>query len=490
MRRFPLRPTSRLFSVILLAGAALLLPTVASAKNPAIEPALEAAAESLPADAEVRVIVYGDAKQLKDVAVKGKLKIKKRLRLIGADSAVVTAGELESLAAEDGVDFVAPDLPVQPTAAGAPVSFPFLSTLYPQIDGAPAAWSQGYTGSGVGVAVIDSGVVPSPDFGARLTQVQLNGQTTVADTYGHGTFVAGVLAGSSADGRYVGIAPGASVYAINVQDPGGVYTSNVILGLDWVDANRLAYNIRVANVSLAENVASSYLSSPLDAAVERLWQHGVTVVVSSGNLGPGTMQYAPGNDPFALAVGAVDTANTLTTADDSIATFSSSGTTQDGFAKPELVAPGRRVPSILAAGTTLGAQAPLANILAPGYATMSGTSFAAPQVAGAAALLVQAHPEWTPDQIKWVLAQTSGGVSGSSAGSLDIAAAIAFSGTPASANAGVTPAPQSGTSTTSTTATANTTSWNTTSWNTTSWNTTSWNTTSWNTTSWNFSAWD
>ena len=485
MRRFPLRPGARLLSVTMLTAAALALPTVASAKDSTVDPTLAAAAASLPTDAELRVIVYGDAKRLKDVAGKGKLKIKKRLRLIDADSAVVSAGDLKSLAAEDGVDFVAPDLPVQPTAAGAPVSFPFLSTLYPQIDGAPTAWGQGYTGSGVGVAVIDSGVVPSSDFGNRLTQVQLNGQTTVTDTYGHGTFVAGVLGGSSADGRYVGIAPGASIYAIDVHDAGGVYTSNVILGLDWVDANRQAYNIRVANVSLSENVATSYLSSPLDAAVERLWQDGVTVVVSSGNLGPDTMQYAPGNDPFAITVGAVDAAGTLTTGDDSVATFSSSGKTQDGFEKPELLAPGRRIPSILASGTTLAVQAPLANILAPGYGTMSGTSFSAPQVAGAAAVLLQAHPLWTPDQIKWALAQTGRGVSGSGARSLDIAAALAFSDTPGSANGGVTPAPQPGTTTTSTTATANTSSWNT-----SSWNTSSWNTSSWNTSSWNFSAWD
>jgi serine protease AprX len=491
MRRFELRPSARLLSVTLLAAVGLALPTVATAKNTTVEPALEAAAAQLPADSELRVIVYGDAKRLKDVAGKGKLKIKKRLGLIGADSAVVTAGDLDALAAEAGIDFVAPDLPVQPAAAGTPASFPLLSTLYPQIDGAPAAWSQGYTGAGVGVAVIDSGVNPSPDLGTRLTQVQLNGQTTVADIYGHGTFVAGVVGGSSANGRYIGIAPGASIYAIDVHDSGGVYTSNVILGLDWVDANRQTYGIRVANISLAENAASSYLSSPLDAAVERLWRDGITVVVSSGNRGPGTMQYAPGNDPFAITVGAMDAAETLPTADDSVATFSSSGTTQDGFAKPELLAPGRRIPSILPANTTLGLEAPLANIVAPGYATMSGTSFSAPQVAGAAALLVQAHPLWTPDQIKWALAETGRGISGSGARSLDIAAAIAFSGTPGSANEGVAPAPQPGTTTsTDTTAAANTNSWNTNSWNTNSWNTNSWNTNSWNTNSWNLSAWD
>jgi serine protease AprX len=486
MRRLELRPGARLLSVTLLAGAALALPTLASAKSSKLDPRLGAAAASLPADAEVRVIVFGDTKQLKDIAGKGKLKLKKRLRLIDADSAVVEAGDLESLTAEDGVDFVAPDLPVQPAAAGAPISFPLLSTLYPQIDGAASAWSNGYTGEGVGVAVIDSGVAPAADFGSRLTRVQLSGQPSIEDTYGHGTFVAGVLAGSSADGRYAGIAPKASIYAIDVNDASGVYTSNVIAGLDWVDANRQAANIRVVNVSLSETSPASYLSSSLDSAVERLWQHGVVVVVSAGNAGPGAMQYAPANDPFAIAVGAVDSHDTLASGDDTLATFSSYGTTSDGYVKPDVLAPGRRVPSVLPAGTLLAQQAPLTNILAPGYATMSGTSFAAPQVAGAAALLLQAHPTLTPDQVKWLLMQTGQPLAGATGSRLDIGSAIAFTGAVGAANQGVTPAPQAGTS--STTGTALTA--NTNSWNTNSWNTNSWNTNSWNTNSWNFSAWD
>ena len=485
MRRFELRPGARLLSVTLLMGAALALPTLASAKASKLDPTLEAAAASLPADANVRVIVYGDAKQLKDVAGKGKLKLKKRLRLIDADSAVIAAADLDSLENEEGVEFVAPDLPVQPTAAGLPLSFPLLSTLYPKIDGAPSAWSKGYTGEGVGVAVVDSGVAPLADFGSRLTRVQLSGQPSIDDTYGHGSFVAGVLAGSSADGRYVGVAPKASVYAIDVNDSSGVYTSNVIMGLDWIDANRQTANIRVVNISLSETSAASYLASPLDSAVERLWQHGVVVVVSAGNLGPGTALYAPANDPFVITVGAVDNSDTLATGDDVPASFSTSGRTQDGFDKPDVFAPGRHIPSTLPVGTTLALQAPLANLLGGGYATMSGTSFAAPQVAGAVALLVQQHPEWTPDQIKWLLVQTSRSF-GSSSRAIDVAAAIGYTGSVGVANQGMAPAPQPSATTS---ADSNVTS-NTSSWNTSSWNTSSWNTSSWNTSSWNFSNWD
>ena len=469
----------------LLGSGTVAAPAMAAAKDPKVDRRLAATADSLPAATELRVIVYGDQKKLKAVAEKGKMRVKKHFRVISAASATVTAGDLEELATDPDVEYIAPDLPVQPTAAGAPVSFPFLSTLYPQIDGASAAWSKGYTGAGIGVAVIDSGVVASADFGSRLVQVQLNGQTSTADTYGHGTFVAGIVGGASADGRYVGIAPGASIYAVNVNDTSGVFTSNVILGLDWVDANRQTYNIRVVNISLSETSESSYLSNPLDSAVERLWQHGVIVVVSAGNLGAGTAVYAPANDPFVITVGAVDNAGTLTTGDDRAATFSSAGSTKDGFSKPDLLAPGRQIPSILPATTTLGLQAPLLNVLAPGYATMSGTSFAAPQVAGVAALLLQQHPEWTPDQVKWLLTQTGRSLSGSGR-ALDIKAAIEFTGTVGIANEGITPAPPpSGATSTDSALTSNTSSWNT-----SSWNTSSWNTSSWNTSSWNFSAWD
>jgi serine protease AprX len=194
------------------------------------------------------------------------------------------------------------------------------------------------------------------------------------------------------------------------------------------------------------------------------------------------MRYAPGNDPFAITVGATDTAGTASTADDFVATFSSYGVTQDGFAKPDLLAPGRRIAGLLPAGTTLGQQAPPANVVAPGYATMSGTSFSAPQVAGAAALLLQAHPEWTPDQVKWLLANTTRAVTGSSSGALDISAALRFSGTPGLANVGVVPSQAAVPP--DTTATTTTSSWNTSSWNTSSWNTSSWNTSGWNAFTW------
>jgi serine protease AprX len=239
-------------------------------------------------------------------------------------------------------------------------------------------------------------------------------------------------------------------------------------------ANATAKNIRVVNVSLAETVTSSYLTSALDSAVEQLWRAGIVVVASSGNLGAGTMQYAPANDPFVITVGATDTNSTAATADDFVASFSSSGTTGDGFVKPELLAPGRRIAALLPIATTLGAAAPVANVVASGYATMSGTSFSAPQVSGAAVLLLQQHPTWTPDQVKWVLAQTARPVTGVTMGALDLAAAMNFSAAPGSANAGIAPAPLQAAATV-TTVTPNTSGWNTSGWNTSGWNAFSWN---------------
>jgi serine protease AprX len=480
MRRWALRPPS-LAVVALAASVALVLPSVAAAKGrygKKVDPAVAAAAiaAGANADAELHVIVFGDDPG--GAADKVAARRRRHLSVIGAIGMTVTVRELDRLATDPHVSYIAPDFPVQPTTTGTPLSFPSLSTIFPRVDGAPTAWSQGITGEGVGIAVIDSGTAPVTDFSGRLTQVQLAGQTTFADAVGHGSFVAGVAAGSSADGRYVGVAPKAKVYAVNVQDPTGLYSSNVILGLDWVAANKATYNIRVVNISLSEMVAASYVSSALDAAVERLWSAGVVVVVSAGNLGPNTALYAPGNDPFAITVGALDTADTAATTDDLVASFSSSGTTQDGFAKPDLLAPGRHVASVLPAGTVLAGQAPAANILAPGYASMSGTSFAAPQVAGAAAMLLQAHPTWTPNQVKWVLAQTARPVAGSRVGALEANAAATFAGTLGAANQGVTPILQPGTPGSTVAATNG------------SWNNGSWTNGSWTNASWNFSPWD
>lgn len=396
-----------------------------------IDPVLAAVAQqvaSIDPALPLRVLVFGD-----DVsAASANVGADVRRELVGDVTSVsVAVGSLDELVAQHGVGFVTLDVPVRPTAEADP--FLSLGASFPLLDGAPDAWHRGRTGRGVGVAVLDSGVGADAAFADRLVHVDL-GRGPRPDAHGHGTFVAGVLASATPDGTYTGIAPGAQIFDVNVSQPDGVYTSDVLAGLEWVLANHRRLNIRVVNLSLAETLPSSYRTNPLDAAVERLWRRGIVVVAAAGNLGPGSAVYAPANDPYVISVGALDQGATFDRFDDVAASFSATGPTADGFAKPDMLAPGRRIVSLLPAATTLGRQAPAANLVAPGLAFMSGTSFAAPQVAGAAAVLLEQHPGWTPDQVKWVLTRTSRPVAGSAAGTLDVRRAVLFRARPGSAN--------------------------------------------------------
>jgi serine protease AprX len=410
----------------------------------------------------------------------------RRLGFGGAVAATVRADRLSALRSAPGVSLVSLDSSVRYSAVGA-VSASSLATLFPGRDSAANAWSAGATGRGVGIAVIDSGVTPSDAFGSRLVQVSLDGQTgSLNDTVGHGTLVAGVAAGNSPDGRFIGIAPGATVYAININRPTGVHTSDVITALKWVFDNAHAYNIRVVNLSLTENVQSSYKDSPLDLAVERLWASGVFVAVAAGNRGTasGAIDYAPANDPLAFTVGAFDTMNTAGPGDDTIAPWSSGGKTKDGFDKPELVAPGRRIAGPLPASTAFDAQAPAANRVATGYAEINGTSFAAPQVAGAAAIVFQWHPDWSPDNVKWALIAKKGAhPRNSNIGALSLSSSYNISGSPNRANQGVPAlvcAPGAKCVTGSTVAST----WDSSSWSSSSWSSSSWSSSSWSSSSW------
>ena len=492
-----LRVSPVFFSLIAALSLSLLvalsLPGRASADpgNGKLDKRLVAQQASVSPDAAIKVIVTGPGADLA-IASHGAKK-GAALDLVSGVSATVNASDLDALASDPSVSFVSADVPVAPTGTPDPS---MLATLYPLLDGAPAAWSKKLDGNGVGVAVIDSGVRKQEDF-ANLKQIPVPGLSLTDDSYGHGTLVAGVLAGRSKDGRYVGVAPGASLFSLDINRPDGVRSSDVIAALGWVFDNAHKYNIRVVNLSLQETVASSYQQSVLDLAVERLWAAGIVVVAGAGNNGPGLIDFAPANDPLALTVGAADSNDTLSTLDDTVASFSSAGLTVDGFAKPELYAPGRHIVSTLPLDTTLGQQAPAANQVAPGYTSISGTSFAAPQASGAAALLFQQHPDWSPDQVKWLLQTQSQPLAGSSAGALSVMQALAYSGAPSLANQGVPAlvcAPGStcvvagplGTIASS----WNSSSWNMSSWNMSSWNMSSWNMSSWNMSSWNMSSWN
>jgi serine protease AprX len=388
------------------------------------------------------VLVFGTDSDLNRAWQRTGTSDRNDLSAVGAQSASVTAAQAAQLSAQPGVQYITADLPMAPTSRQsqpAGLSAAQLATLYPQIDGAPSLWSNGVTGAGVGIAVIDSGVTQRAEFGSRLVQVQLPTQdgTALKDNVGHGSAVAGVAAGQSPDGKYIGIAPGATLYAINVARSDGVYTSDVIAGLEWVLANAAAKNIDVVNLSLSQVAPSSYYTSTLDAVVDQLWKAGIVVVASSGNFGPNTEEFAPANDPWVITVGASDSNDTATTSDDTLAAFSSYGTTPDGFSKPEIVAPGRHIVTTIPADSSIAQSAPAGYLVGAGednYVRISGTSFSAPQVAGAAALLLQQRPNLSPNQVKWALTSTERSLAGSSAGALDLVAASNAISHPGNAN--------------------------------------------------------
>jgi serine protease AprX len=457
------------------------------AKHASVSSALAALASRSQPGATLHVIVQG-AGAARAAASVGR--VDKRLGQDGV-AATIQARQLGRLAAQPNISLVAPDARIEFSAGGG-VSGANLATIYPGRDSASNPWSAGVTGEGVGIAVIDSGVTPSADFGSRLVQVRLEGQEgSLDDAVGHGTLVAGVAAGASPDGRFIGIAPRATIYALNIDRPEGTRTSDVITALKWVFDNAHAYHIRVVNLSLSETVESSYKESPLDLAVERLWASGVFVAVAAGNRGPDQVDYAPANDPLAFTVGAFDTMDTSGPGDDTLSPWSSGGKTLDGFAKPNLVAPGRHIAGPLPTGTRLDVQAPSANRVAAGYASINGTSFAAPQVAGAAAIIFQAHPGYSPDNVKWVLIAKDGPKPrNSKTGSLSLSSSYNLAGNPGRANQGVD-ALVCAPGTTCLTGSTIASNWSSSSWNSSSWNSSSWNSSSWNSSSWNAQAdWD
>ena len=286
--------------------------------------------------------------------------------------------------------------------------------------GAPAAWDAGLSGAGVRVAVLDTGVdADHPDLAGRVAaEANFTGSPDVSDHNGHGTHVASLVAGTgeASGGARRGVAFGATLLSGKVLDDRGVGTfSSIIAGMEWAAAEGAG----VVNMSLSSGFASTG-RDPLSLAVDALTaSHGVLFVASAGNTGPGpTTIGAPGAADAALTVGAVDR-------HDRLAGFSSRGPRLGDLAiKPDLVAPGVDIVAARAAGTSLG------DPVGSAYTRLTGTSMAAPQVAGAAALLAERHPEWTPARLKATLlgtaaslvaAPTTAGAFDAGAGRLDVA---------------------------------------------------------------------
>jgi len=262
------------------------------------------------------------------------------------------------------------------------------------------------TGQGVTVAVLDTGIDNLPDFAGRLIGgVDLtSGNNPYQDSYGHGTFVAGLIAGNgtSSNGQYSGEAPRAKLVSVKVAGADGTtHLGTLISGLQWTVDNKDTYGIKVVNISLGYQPSQSTVNNPLDNAVEATWNAGIAVVVSAGNAGPfnGTI-LSPGDDPLVITVGALDDMATSSTADDEMNDFSSVGPTSiDGWVKPDIVTSGRSVVSLAAPGSTIYSNNPGGRIGSANFVG-SGTSFSAAIVSGAAALVLAANPGITPNELK------------------------------------------------------------------------------------------
>jgi serine protease AprX len=363
------------------------------------------------------------------------------------------------------------------------------------------------------IAIVDSGIDSSKtaDFGSRVVAhvdfCSLCPAGSTGDLEGHGTMVAGLAAGASSD--YPGVAQNANLLDVRTTSAdGSSRTSDVIAATDWILQNKDQYGIRVANYSMRSANPSSFRYDPLDKAVESLWFHGVVVVAAVGNYGvantPQTVQYAPGNDPFVISVGALGEGGTAASADDTLAPWSAYGHTLDGFAKPEISAPGRWMVAPVPASSTLTNTAP-DRVLAPGYMWMSGTSLAAPVVAGAAAQVLARHPDWTPDQVKGALMVSANALpavsgSGGGVGEVDALAAAQVVSPPnpqshldafvtTDANGQPVFDGSSWQATVSSQTDWSETDWSATDWSATDWSATDWSATDWSETDWSATDW-
>jgi serine protease AprX len=386
------------------------------------------------------------------------------------------------------------------------------SQLWPVAADADSLWAS--TASAPAIAIIDTGVdaTRAADFGARVVaeeKLTLGRNNSPGDGRGHGTFVASIAAGGAAG--YAGAAPGANIVSLDVMDDSGIgRMSDVVSAVDWILQNRTKYNIRVANLSLHGAETSSFMYDPVNQAVQKLWLSGVVVVAASGNYGKGSspsgVLYSPGNDPFIITVGASDYGKSAQTrSDDFNAPWSAWGYTLDGFAKPELGAPGRYLNGAVPVTASMYLEH-VDRIVAPGYMWMSGTSFAAPVVAGIAAQILAAHPSFTPDQVKGALMLAAAPAGSADSNSLGVgvvrgAAAVAIADPPnpnLALNRYVVSDPDTGglmfdaaswTSAAKADASWTSASWTSASWTSASWSSASWSSASWTSASWTSASW-
>jgi len=405
--------------------------------------ALLAVPGSAPAGAATQTssyIVQGESvNQVSQLVWKYGGSVTSQLDIIHAVGAVLSPKAVASLQAEPGVKSVLPNAQVRLTDNGKEKqdqneggeknkdkykdqeNGKIPATDYPDVVGADWVWEHGVNGSGVTVAIVDTGLGEHPG----LTK-DVNGKTKarilgwkdfvdnskhMRDPNGHGTHVAGIIANSQVgeDGEWDGVAPGVSLVGVRVLNDEGFGTyEQVIQGIQWVIDHKSQYNIRVMNLSLVSPAQTPYWADPLNQAVMRAWAEGIVVVVAAGNGGPDSMTIGvPGNNPYVITVGAfTDNYTPNDWSDDYIADFSAAGPTLDGFAKPDVVAPGAHMISTMMPSSYISHNG-VDHFVHPQYFTMAGTSQAAAVVSGLSALTISNNPALTPAQVKFRIMYTA-----------------------------------------------------------------------------------
>jgi serine protease AprX len=348
------------------------------------------------------------------------------LGVINGFTASIRTGSVPALRSSSGVRTATPDARVSLQGgtyspiydAGAPQALA-------QAVGADMYWQNGFYGQGVGVAVLDSGVVKvdglsNVSYGPDLTPEGDDVYLRNLDTFGHGTFMAGLIGGRSAglsrpylanyaDTTYLGVAPEAKIISVKAADSiGQTYTSTIVQGIDWVVQHRTdsGLNIRVLNLSLGLPDASGYQNDPVSAAAERAWAAGIVVVAAGGNDGTVGL-LLPAADPYVIATGALDSQNTVSMSDDTVAAFSNRGTASR---LPDFVAPGTHLVGLRVPGSYIDQTYGSTGAVSARFFRGSGTSEAAAITSGAAALLLSQNPTAKPDQVKALLKMSARGL--------------------------------------------------------------------------------
>ncbi|MGJ7045060.1 S8 family peptidase [Thermoanaerobacterium thermosulfurigenes] len=351
----------------------------------------------------VSAIVYSnlpyDALKKKIESIGGTIKYE--LPIINGWAVNIPCNKLNSIAKNKGIKFIAEDSTVKTQ----------LNIATQEIKSREAN-DHGYTGKGVTIAFLDTGIYPHPDFTKPKNRIIafhdiVNGKKSPYDDNGHGTHVAGDAASSGylSDGKYKGVAPEANIVSVKVLDSrGSGSTSDILTGMQWILDNRDKYNIRIVSLSIGETPSLPPFLDPLVKGVDKLWRSGLVVVVAAGNSGPSINSVtSPGNSMNVITVGAVDDKRTVDTSDDEIANFSGRGSAF--LPKPDVVAPGVKIVSTASGNVPLGTDDNI--LLNKSYRTASGTSMATPIVAGAAALLLEKNPSLTNYQVKNILKSTT-----------------------------------------------------------------------------------